>query len=590
MNLFGLGAAVLGTLLGVTLTLQVYRLFSTRTQHLGSVNNEAHSKVYNLSHASIATDNDGRLNKLKFQQAQLLSKLREVESEIASIGSRKAQDSNAVLPAQPAAPACKYDFKVYVYNLPPELSAIRVSEEARRNQSLHVCHKCILEQFSLEYIMNDFFLNFCGRTHNPAEADFYYLPLVRDAEFRLMQSIGTRNRAPSSAEMALLHVLEKNDTTMWKSVFNVTDQYWHAHNGADHIIVMPAPVTNIRHETSQRGFFHYMMHLHTPIFLCLEYSANFISEYPVCSSQKNIVVPYPTTDPELFSGKLTSAKVKREFLLYYAGGLHGDCVEVRKAMKVLMQNSTHLPGVIPPIRSNQAEREHGFLAATFCPIPIGDSPSSKRMYDVLNFGCIPVVLSDDLIWAFSDQSGGPLNHSEFSIQIPQSVVHFTARKSLARFANNKHSMGVLPSGVRIYDLLESAFTKQGDTLNGVYVNPLVQILQNIPQKDVDTLRAGVHKNAPYYRYYNMHPQMKNIPLATHVFPDGGAMQVLAHQLSARKRMGLDKLREQCLQEKNGRKHQYISRYACDGKDKVESLVRRRALLESNSVYKVVSLK
>lgn len=29
-------------------------------------------------------------------------------------------------------------------------------------------------------------------------------------------------------------------------------------------------------------------------------------------------------------------------------------------------------------------REEGFKTAKYCPIPIGDSPSSKRMYDVMH--------------------------------------------------------------------------------------------------------------------------------------------------------------------------------------------------------------
>jgi hypothetical protein len=29
-------------------------------------------------------------------------------------------------------------------------------------------------------------------------------------------------------------------------------------------------------------------------------------------------------------------------------------------------------------------REAGFQSAAFCPVPVGDSPSSKRMYDVMN--------------------------------------------------------------------------------------------------------------------------------------------------------------------------------------------------------------
>jgi hypothetical protein len=469
MNPLHYVAAVFGIAFGVVLTLQINRLLR------GPVTGEPPDHTNDLTHfGSYSNTSDGSnsytawigkrfpgttgsaslsVSELQKEKASLQARLQAIDSQLQQITQTASQQQSAardqnvvkstdktqnskgsVMTAVVLKPACEYDFKVYVYEIPPALDSIRISQEARRNRSLHVCHKCILEQFSLEYIVNDYFTQFCGRTYNPDEADFFYLPLVRDAEFRMAMSISTRNRAPSASEWALLNLLEKNDSTLWRDVFNITDRYWHAHNGADHIIAMPAPVTNIRHETSQRGFFHYMMHLHPPIFLCLEYSIGFVQEYPLCATGKNIVVPYPTTDPELFSGKLTSAKVERKYLLYYAGGLHGDCVEVRKAMKVLMQNSTKLANVIPPVRSNQAEREHGFLAATFCPIPIGDSPSSKRMYDVLNFGCIPVVLSDDLVWAFSDQTGGPLNHSAFSLQIPQSVVHYTARKTLNRYA------------------------------------------------------------------------------------------------------------------------------------------------------------
>lgn len=150
---------------------------------------------------------------------------------------------------------CPYEFKVYVYELPSTLASVRLSEEARKNKTLHVCQKCILEQFSLEYIIHDFFTKFCGRTHNPDEADFFYLPIIRDAEYRLAMEDRHRknNRAPSHTEQALLDILEKNNFSMWTDTFQVTDKYWRAHNGADHIIAMPAPVTNLRHESSKRG-------------------------------------------------------------------------------------------------------------------------------------------------------------------------------------------------------------------------------------------------------------------------------------------------------------------------------------------------
>ena len=47
---------------------------------------------------------------------------------------------------------CPHDFKVYVYELPSNLASVRLAEEARTNKTLHVCQKCILEQFALEYV------------------------------------------------------------------------------------------------------------------------------------------------------------------------------------------------------------------------------------------------------------------------------------------------------------------------------------------------------------------------------------------------------------------------------------------------------
>jgi hypothetical protein len=497
--------------------------------------------------------------------------------------------------------SCKYNFRVYVYPIPNRLRAIQTSEEARRNGTLHICHKCILEQFSLEYIVYDFFTTFCGRTYDPEEADFFYLPLIRDAEYRWALEMRLKNnRAPSNVEKALIDILEKNRTMGWKNVFQVTDSYWHRYQGGDHILVMPAPVTNFRHEGSKRGFFHYMMHLYPPIFLGLEYSKAFIDEYPVCSAEKNIVMPYPTTDPDLYNGKLyataaasaptttTSSSsvaevVKRSYLFYYAGGLHGDCIEVRKAMQRIMQNSSSIPNLVPHIPPGQAKREYGFLSSIFCPIPVGDSPSSKRMYDVLNFGCIPVVLSDDLIWAYSDQTNGPLNHTQFGIQLPQSIIQYSIERSVLRYANHRDIFGRLPiSGIHLYDILLDANRTAQRFEQNIYINPLVHILRRIPTVDIEYLRHHGTIAAEHYRYYAMNQSMHRIPTADHVFPDGGAIEMLAHALTQRKQRGVGNILRDCLQERVGRKHKYIARYTCDT-DSKDALHRRRRLKRSKNI-------
>lgn len=70
-------------------------------------------------------------------------------------------------------------------------------------------------------------------------------------------------------------------------------------------------------------------------------------------------------------------KTGRHRLYFYQGGYHGSCIFVRQGLVNLMK----LKQYASP--RGDRKRELGFQTASFCPIPVGDSPSSKRMYDVL---------------------------------------------------------------------------------------------------------------------------------------------------------------------------------------------------------------
>lgn len=129
-----------------------------------------------------------------------------------------------------------------------------------------------------------------------------------------------------------------------------------------------------------------MIQLNNPIFLNVEYSRSFTLEYPICAKDKNIVLPYPTTDPDILRGELlhttvvstitttngiykvgnnienensneNNSKKKnkhlsnqknivktiqtkhvRDKLLFYQGGHHGSCLPVRNALTKLMND------------------------------------------------------------------------------------------------------------------------------------------------------------------------------------------------------------------------------------------------------------
>ena len=80
---------------------------------------------------------------------------------------------------------------------------INDSNRARGNRTYHTCKKCIYEQFALEYVLWDHFQSSCARTYDPSEADFFYLPIIRDIDYRIALA-KNGDRTPSAIETALL--------------------------------------------------------------------------------------------------------------------------------------------------------------------------------------------------------------------------------------------------------------------------------------------------------------------------------------------------------------------------------------------------
>lgn len=125
-------------------------------------------------------------------------------------------------------------------------------------------------------------------------------------------------------------------------------------------------------------------------------------------------MPYPSVDPNVYNHHLGPKEgQQRSELLFYRGGNHGECMSIRRALADIMKAMTpHSIGLRHAL---------GYQNALYCPVPVGDSPSSKRMYDAMNMGCVPVVLSDDIVWAYSTSTGGLLDPKYFSISLPQKV-------------------------------------------------------------------------------------------------------------------------------------------------------------------------
>lgn len=107
------------------------------------------------------------------------------------------------------------------------------------------------------------------------------------------------------------------------------------------------------------------------------------------------------------------------------------------------------------------------------------------------YGCIPVVLSDDLVWAYSTEAGGPLDPSTFSIQLPQSTVLKTAEFILSRIASENDPKPARKGANAVS--YSAALMNGGKALpSGVMVTAL---LQEIAAEDALLARAAEATNA-----------------------------------------------------------------------------------------------
>ena len=102
---------------------------------------------------------------------------------------------------------------------------------------------------------------------------------------------------------------------------------------------------------------------------------------------------------------------RKNISVFFIGTLNpafmgGTGRKVRRAMyDYLIQNITNSL-IIKTLRFSKKGRVYDYDISSylrqsyFCPVPYGDSPSSKRLFDSFRARCIPIVLSDDIRYPF----------------------------------------------------------------------------------------------------------------------------------------------------------------------------------------------
>jgi hypothetical protein len=389
-------------------------------------------------------------------------------------------------------------------------------------------------QYATELLVREVMINpkSCLRTYNPDEATLFYVPYLPSVEHH-KGSKYINDMALSPYGNAILDILDKDNYTAWENTFGLTAKYWKRHGGADHILVFSEPMHGLWHPRQRRGNYHFIhsqKQLHPPIVISVELSTTFVKMYPKCAA-KNILMPYPNTDGRWFNGKHHSEAVKastawnaslkvsiaalpeeqllgqepaRPIAQFYGAGNHGTCKQLRQAMasdysqcalssKLFKQNVKISSYVI------------GMNLASFCPCPGGDSPSAKRMFDAVLAGCIPIILSQDFVWPFTN---------EFDPNLELDPTVFSLRYSAKDYED---------------PLLDvTTCSPLNSSKPGLQSN-----LEQISAREIGRLRNGLRQARDLYSWYQVRPDLPDNPLWENILPDGGTAHFLVASLAER---------------------------------------------------------
>ena len=417
----------------------------------------------------------------------------------------------------------------------PRWPFLDIDIQSRNRSSGHYNQKSQNVQYTTELLVREIMINprSCLRTYDPEEATLFYVPYLPSVEHHVGHDRKT-DYTTTVYGQAIMDILDKGQYEGWENHFGLTSKYWKRRKGADHILVFSEPMHGLWHPRSRRGNYHFIhsqKQLTPPIVISVELSTTFVEMYPKCAA-KNILVPYPNTDGDWFNGSfrkeaaqlsekakvtvdtsavalpaeklLSTSKNARPVAQFYSAGHHGTCTKLRKAMTQDYRKCAPSYNLL----KNDLQASHyalGMHLSTFCPCPGGDSPSAKRHYDALIAECIPIILSYDFVWPFTN---------EFDPEISLDPKEF--------------SMRMLAKDYDAPLLNETSCEPLDKTRPGMQKD-----LEQIPAPEIERLRQGAAMARELYTWYKFDENIPSNPLKEGVLPDGGAAHEVVKMLAQR---------------------------------------------------------
>ncbi|KAG8054098.1 hypothetical protein GUJ93_ZPchr0001g30666 [Zizania palustris] len=268
--------------------------------------------------------------------------------------------------------------KVYVYEMPRKYNLNLLAKDSR----------CLSHMFAAEIFMHQFLLTSPVRTLDPEEADWFYTPAYATCDLT-PQGFPLPFRAPRIMRSAVHYV-----ATTWP--------YWNRTDGADHFFLAPHDFGACFHYQEERAIERGIL----PVLRRATLVQTFGQRNHVCLQEGSITIP-PYANPHKMQTHLINPATPRSIFVYFRGLFYdmGNDPEggyyARGARAAVWENFKDNP-LFDISTEHPATYYEDMQRAIFCLCPLGWAPWSPRLVEAVVFGCIPVIIADDIVLPFSD--------------------------------------------------------------------------------------------------------------------------------------------------------------------------------------------
>ncbi|URE21066.1 Exostosin family [Musa troglodytarum] len=249
-------------------------------------------------------------------------------------------------------------FKVFVYELPSKYNKDVVEKDPR----------CLNHMFAAEIFMHRFLLTSPVRTLIPEKADWFYIPVYSTCDL-------TKNGLP----------LPFRSPQMMRSAIQLVASNWLYRNraeGADHFFIVPHDFGACFHYQEEIAIEHGIM----PLLQRATLIQTFGQRNHVCLKKNSVVFP-PYSSPQKMHVHMLPPNIPHSIFI----GARASLWKTFKNNPLFDISTEH-----PPTYYEDMQQ------AVFCLCPLGWAPWSPGLVEAVIFGCIPVIIADDIVLPFAD--------------------------------------------------------------------------------------------------------------------------------------------------------------------------------------------